>query len=103
MPTWMVVCVTAMPRTYRSPGRTSGIIAERADLNGESSSVTTNSSATMIHSAAAEADFRLTRAIRQSSTIRATSQATITSRRGRRSASPDRARPPISHGRNVTA
>ncbi len=51
-PIWKVVCVTAVPSTYRSPVRMSGIIADRADLNGESSSVTTKSSATMIHSPA---------------------------------------------------
>jgi hypothetical protein len=47
-----------------------------ADLNGESSSVTTNSSTTMIHRAAVRGAFKLTSAIRQTKTNRATSPAT---------------------------
>ena len=76
--------------------------ADRAALNGESIKVTTNSSATMIHSAVA-ALARLASAITPTRTIRARSQAIISRRRGRRSARPDSPRPPTTQGRNVTA
>ena len=57
--------------------------------------------ATFYHCGGKEAG--LTKAITQTSTSRAMSQATITWRRGSRSASPDRARPPTIQGKSVTA
>ena len=72
-------------------------MAARADLNGESSSVTTNNSVTMIHRCIP------VMVIASTSTALATSHVIMTSLRGIRSANPDSATPPTTQGRNVTA
>lgn len=67
-----------MPRAYISPSSTSGNVADRPDLNGESSSVTMNSKITMIQSAASPVARPLTTAIAPTGTRRARSQLIIT-------------------------
>src|ERR1035438_2677840 len=103
MPSWKVIWVTAVPRTYFSPVRMSGTSADLADLNGESSSATRNRRAIMTQRTTMACPTRLTSTIRHTSAMRARSQTIITWRRGFRSASPDRPSPPTIHGRNVAA
>jgi hypothetical protein len=95
--------VIAVPIAYFAPVRTSATSAERADLNGESRSVTTNSSPAITTRPAPDLVTALIKAIAVTSTSRAQSAAIITSRRGSRSARPDRPIPPRSQGRKVMA
>ena len=70
-----------------------GAIDARADSNGEANMVAANSSPTTAVTGIPPT------AIAATSTARIASQATITVRRGRRSARSARNRPPITHGR----
>ena len=72
-------------------------MAARADSNGGANIVAANSSATSATSGTPGTAMAATR------TVRTTSQTTITERRGRRSATPARNRPPITHGRYPAA
>ena len=80
--------VTAVPRAKLSPGRMSGYIPDRAEVNGVLIMVTVNSSPTSTGSGTPGM------AMISTSTIRDRSQAIMTSRRGSRSARPDRTSPP---------
>ena len=93
-----VVWITAVPRAYRSPARMSGVMEARADSNGGANIVAANSSATRAASSAHAA--RSSPPPGPRGTI---SQQTITVRRGRRSASSARNKPPITHGRYPAA
>ena len=92
-----VVWITAVPSAYRSPARMSGVMEARADSNGGANIVAANSSATRATSGARGTIIAATR------TARTVSQQTITVRRGRRSASSARNKPPITHGRYPAA
>ena len=92
-PARKVVWITAVPRTYRSPDKMSGVIAARADSNGGANMVTAKSSATRAAMGTPGTAIAATR------TARTASQKIITERRGRRSATSARNRPPITHGR----
>jgi len=72
-------------------------VAARAAVNGASSRLTAYSSATIAGSGMPGA------AMTATSTPRAASQVTRTLRRGHRSATAARTRPPASHGRNEPA
>ncbi len=72
-------------------------MAARADSNGGANIVAANRSATRTPRGNTGITMIATR------TARTTSQTTITERRGRRSATPARNRPPITHGRYPAA
>jgi len=92
-----VVCTTARPTGYRSPSRMSGSSEDLAASNGGASDVTAASKATNASSGTPGTTMTAT------STARARSQPTITSRRGHLSATPPSSTPPTTQGRNPAA
>ncbi len=92
-----MVCITAVPSTYCSPCKMSGVMEARDDSNGGANMVAANSSTTSAASGTCGSTMAPTRRARTAS------QVTITERRGYRSASPERNRPPITHGRYPAA
>ena len=92
-----MVIVTAVPSTKRSPGRTSGKSAARAEENGAPTSVTANSRTTSRPTGTPRIAMTRTR------TQRMRSQAIMTWRRGSRSARPLSITPPRKVGTMLAA